>query len=373
MINRSNLISFYIIFSIIFVFFTTTNFSMLETISLAGATDGREYFSIAKSAPYFAENIQYIKGERFTLHYLLGIISKYSGLDLFLTYKLTSFFLNLYLIKIFIKILRKTELNNETLILSVSLIIFNPYLFRYFLAVPTMIGDLVFIISSLLIFEGLIDKNKKKIYLSFIISLVTRQNGIIFLISFLISKIVFRKKSFFSYLDIIYLFLIFFVIFVINTFYAINSSPENKQIAELYYDSRFGLFNFDYTIKELILYCIFPFLSFGPILLLILTKNFKLINNIDLEFSTIIILSFLGIVGVAFISGPNIAGKNIIRLSNFIFPSMILFINILFQEKLSLLNKKYYLFLCLVIFFVWSFHPTFSKIILFESLKSIFN
>ena len=93
----------------------------------------------------------------------------------------------------------------------------------------------------------------------------------------------------------------------------------------------------------------------------------------NLEFSIIIILSFLGIVGVAFISGPNITGKNLLRLSNFIYPSMILFINILFQEKLEFLSKKIYLFISLVLLFFWSLHPTFSNIKLFESLKFIFN
>ena len=195
----------------------------------------------------------------------------------------------------------------------------------------------------------------------------------LFFNKFFYSKFIFRKKSIISNLDVVFLSLIFLMIFMINSFYAINSSPPDKHIAELYYDSRFGLFTFDYTFKEFILYCIFPFLSFGPILILLLTKNITSINKIDIEFSTIIILSFLGIVGVAFISGPNIAGKNIIRLSNFIFPSMILFINVLFQEKLSFLNKKYYLFLSLLLFIIWSFHPTFSKIKLFYLIKFIFN
>ncbi len=373
MINRNTLINIYIIISVIFIILTTPNFSMTETVSVAGATDGREYYSISKNAPFFAENIQYIKGERFILPYSIGIVSKYSGLDLFLTYKIISFLLIIYLIQIFVKILKTFKLNNTSIILSVSLIIFNPYLLRYFLSVPTMLGDLVFIISSLIIFDGLINKDKTKIYSGFIISLIARQNGIIFLISFFISKFIFKKKSIISKLDLVYLSSIFLIIFLINTFYATNSAPSNKQIAELYYVTLFGIFSINYTLKEFIQYCIFPFLSFGPILLLLLIKKITSINKINIEISTILILSFLGIVGVAFISGPNITGKNIIRLSNFIYPSIILFINILFQEKLSFLNKKYYLFLSCLLCLIWSFHPTFSKIKIFESLKFIFS
>jgi hypothetical protein len=371
--KRINLINIYIIFSVIFIILTTPNFSILETVSLGGASDGREYYSISKKAPSFAENIQYIKAERFLIPYTIGVISKYSGLDLFLAYKIFSFLLILYLIKIFVKILKTLKLNNNSILLSVSLIIFNPYLLRYFLSIPTMIGDLIFIISSLLIFDGLINKNKTKIYSGFIISLIARQNGIIFLISFFISKFIFKKKSIISNLDTIYFFSIFLTIFFINTFYATNSSPPNKQIAELYYVTLFGIFTFNYSLNEFILYCLFPILSFGPITLLLLTKNIVSINKMNLEFSIIIILSFLGIVGVAFISGPNITGKNLLRLSNFIYPSMILFINILFLEKVEFLSKKIYLFISLVLLFFWSLHPTFSNIKLFESLKFIFN
>ena len=363
----------YAIISIIFIIITTPNFSLIETVSLAGATDGLEYYLISKNAPFFAENIQYIKGERFILSYLIGIFSKYFGFNLFLTYKIVSLFLIIYLIKIFIRILKHIELNVNSIILSVSLIIFNPYIVRYFFSVPTMIGDLTFMISSLLILEGLFQEKKTKIYSGFLLSVITRQNGIIFFISFLISKLIFKKKSIFSNLDLIYLFLIFVSIFSINTFYASNAAPPNKQIVELYFVTLFGIFTFNYSFKEFIQFCLFPLLSFGPIIILLFFKKINSIKNINVELISILILSFLGIVGIAFISGPNITGKNIIRLSNFIFPSTIILINLLFYEKLNIINKKYYIFLTCVILCIWSFHPTFSNVKIFESLRFIFN
>ena len=163
------------------------------------------------------------------------------------------------------------------------------------------------------------------------------------------------------------------MIFSINSFYASNAAPFDKQVAELYFVTLFGLFTTNYSIKEFLQFIIFPFLSFGPLLFLFLSKKINSLKNIDNEFLLILILSFLGIVGIAFAGGPIITGKNLIRLSNFIFPSLIIFINLIFIEKINVISKKSYLILSLIILFIWSLHPTFSKIKFFGFLKIIFN
>ena len=130
MLKRNNTLVLYIILSLVFLFITTSNFSLSQTMQNAGAIDGYQYFLISKSVPFFAQDIQYIKGERFILPYLIGLFSKSTGLDLFLTYKILSVVAFLYLIILFIRILKKINLSENTIILSTSLIVFNPYLFR---------------------------------------------------------------------------------------------------------------------------------------------------------------------------------------------------------------------------------------------------
>jgi hypothetical protein len=372
MLKKNDTLVLFTVLSLIFLFITTSNFSLDQTILNAGASDGYQYFLISKNVPFIAQDIQYIKGERFILPYLIGLISIFTGLDLFLTYKIFSLIAFLYLTFLFIRILRNINLNTNTTMISVSLIVFNPYLFRYFLSIPTMIGDLIFMISSLLILEGLLKKEKPKIFYGFIISLISRQNGIIFFISFLISKLIFRKKSIFTIVDMIYFLIISILIFSVITFYAINAAPLTQKGSDFYKTILTGTFGFNYTVKEFILFIIYPLLSFGPILILLLSKKINVTKKINIELMLILILSFLGIVGVAFLAGPTVAGKNFIRLSNFIFPSLIIFINLLFVEKINILNKKYYLFIVIVIFILWSFHPTFSKIDVFEPLKNLF-
>jgi hypothetical protein len=307
------------------------------------------------------------------LPYLIGLFSKSTGLDLFLTYKILSVVAFLYLIILFIRILKKINLSENTIILSTSLIVFNPYLFRYFLSIPTMIGDLVFMIASLLILEGLLKKEKPKVFYGFIISLIARQNGIIFLISFFASKLLFKDKSFFKLKDVIFFLIIAISIYSINTFYAINAAPVDQKGSVFYKTILTGTLGFNYTFKEFILFLTYPFLSFGPILALLIYKKINLKEKIDMELIFILILSFLGIVGVAFIAGPTVAGKNFIRLSNFILPSLIILINLVFIERMNLINKKYYLFFITIFFIFWSFHPTFSKINIFAPLRNLLN
>jgi len=373
MFKKDYILVSYIILFFVFLFITTPNFSIDQTIQEANAVDGYQYFLISRNAPFFAQDIQYIKGERFILPYLIGLISKSTGLDLFLTYKISSVIAFLYLTFLFTRILKNIDLSRNTIIISVSLIMFNPYLFRYFLSIPTMVGDLIFMISSLLILEGLLKKEKSKIFYGFIISLISRQNGIIFFISFLISKLIFRNKSIFTVIDIIYFLIISILIYSINTFYAINAAPLAQKGSIFYKTILTGTFGFNYTFKEFILFIIYPLLSFGPIIILLLSKKINIIKKVNMEMIVILILSFLGIVGVAFLAGPTVAGKNFIRLSNLILPSLVIFINMLFVENINILNKKYYLFFIISIFIIWSFHPTFSKINIFGPLKDLLN
>jgi len=373
MLKKDNILVLYTILSLIFLFITTSNFSLSQTMQSAGASDGYQYFLISKSAPFIAQDIQYIKGERFVLPYLIGLISLFTGLDLFLTYKILSVVAFLYLIILFVQILKNIDLNINTIILSTSLLVFNPYMFRYFISIPTMIGDLVFLISSLLILEGLIKKEKPKVFYGFIISLITRQNGIIFLISFFISKLIFRNKSIFALKDMIFLLIIAILIYSINTFYAKNAAPLGQNGSVFYKTILTGTLGFNYTFKEFISFLAYPLLSFAPILALLLSKKMNIQKKIDTELVFILILSFLGIVGVAFIAGPTVAGKNFIRLSNFIFPSLIILINLVFVEKLNIISKKYYFFFITLTFIFWSFHPTFSKIKIFAPLRDLLN
>jgi hypothetical protein len=96
------------------------------------------------------------------------------------------------------------------------------------------------------------------------------------------------------------------------------------------------------------------------------------------ELALVILTSSFLIFAIAFVSGPVVTGKNIIRLFNLCYPMLILLVNLYIKKK-NLINKKstlfnYIKFLITAIFFVsWSMHPTFSKLTLFDDLRFFFN
>ena len=248
--KNSRIFLVYILLSLIFLFFSNSNFILEETYKYGGS-DGFFYVSISENAPFFGNDIEYIKGERFFLPYIIGLVSKLCGLEIYLTYKIISSILLTYLFFLVSKILNNLNLNFYVNFISLSLLIFNPYIFRYFFSVPTMIGDLAFMIIIIFIFQGLINKEKKIIYISFIFANLLRQNGLFFLIAFFLSKIIYREKSFFNKLDIFKFTLIYILILSLNTTYALNSAPEDENISELYYITLFGLFTDKYSLKEI--------------------------------------------------------------------------------------------------------------------------
>lgn len=362
-----------LLFLVLIVFFTNNYFNF-ENSLIFGGSDGQFYFLISKYAPNFGINIEYIKGERFFLPYVIGIISKLGFVDLYLLYQITSIILVIILIFLFHEILILSKIDKYTFYIALLLVIFNPYLIRYYLAVPTIVVDLIFIISLEIISIGFLKKQKKFLYLGLILAALSRQNSIIILFVFFLLKFFFKNKSIFQYKDLFLASILFTIIFCLNTFYAINSSGDIKEVENLYFITLFGILIIDYSLIDLLRYLYFPLLGFGPLIAFILImfhlKKFVFKNS---EFILFYCLVSLLIIGIAFVGGPNTTGKNIIRLANFAYIYLILIVIHCFppQKIKDNMKKVFVPFGSLIV--LWSFHPTFSKIKIWKFLSNIIN
>ena len=370
-INTINNPIILLFFFILFIFLTNAYYSYAESL-IYGGSDGFFYIKISESFPRIAENIEYIKGERFFFPYLLGGVSKLFSAEIFHTYRIFVFLLSGLIIFFLYKSLKKIKSSNFLITISISFLIFNPYILRYYLAIPTIITDLFFILSAIIIAYGFINKNKKYIFIGFAISILARQNGLFFFISFLISKFYFQQKSFFNYKDIFALVVILFTTTLFTQNYAILANSETQEnVKDLYIVTLFGLFKGDYTYSQFISFILFPLLSFMPLLLFFLFQIKNLKKFILTELMLIILITSALIFAIAFVSGPVITGKNIIRLLNLSYPMLIIAIN-LFLKKGTTISKGN-LLIIIILFALWSFHPTFSNIVIFNNLKFLFN
>jgi hypothetical protein len=368
---KSNSLTIKKFFLVSFVFIILNNnfFNYDESI-LYGQTDGITYFKIAEAAPNISiEKLPYHKAQRFLLPYITGVISKYLIVDIYTLFRIFSFCLVGLILLIFKKIFNKLNVEINFQIFLFSLIIFNPYIMRYYLATPLMINDLLFLLSGTLLILSFISSNKWLLSLSIFLATVSRPESIFFILALIISKVIYKKKYIFSLNSIIINLIIFSLIFLLNNHHASIIGADN--IGAFALEERFGLFIFNYSLKEFLIFIILPLFNFFPILLIFLFCNHKLSGHRHdglLIFSIIIV--FLTMI-TPFISGPIATGKNIIRLINLSYPFMIyIFYKILIiKNNLSLYKKILFLFIIIL----WSLHPTYSNVNIFLPLSKIFS
>ena len=359
-------VRFFLFLSFILVLLTNNYFSLEESFYF-GARDGEDYYIIAKNLediPY--QKLDYHKAWRFVLPAIIGIIAKIINFDVYLTLSLFTIIACISMIIFFYLILKRLKIDNFHIFYLTSFLIFNPYLVRYFLAFPTMINDIVFINSGLIILLGIIDNKKRFFYLGFLLALLTRQNSIFFLLSLIISKVIFKKKSIIKIKDIFYISILTIVLFLINNEFANNNTIYNGTYSLV---NRFHLFTFDYTLLDFIKYNLFSLVILLPLLLYLIFEKKKFIfNNIKTELFLITSLIVIFMTSVAYVGGPLITGKNLIRLTNLAYPLLILSLIMLFELKK---NKVFSIKLIVYfpIFFIWSLHPTYSVVNFFNFLK----
>jgi len=374
LINKYNIFFFIII--LIFLYLTNNHFDYDQTLIFGGA-DGASYLSISEDSPLItSKKIQPVHSERFFFPYVIGIISKILNIEIFLVYKIfvliILFFINLYLFKI----LQLLKVNQKLLIVCLFLVNFNPYITRFYIAVPTIINDLIFIFGILLIIFYLIEQknNKLLIFLGYILSFGSRQSSIALIITFFLTKFKFRiiyKKKNIAYLGVF----VFFIFIFLNYNYSKHTLFYDNQRSDQYsLEMRlFGFFLQDSTIKEKLTFLILPFLSFAPLVFFFLVfrkfiKPIKNIVNSKILFS-LFVFSVL-IILQPILSGTEVTGRNVIRLTTLTYiPILILLLKTTKDRNINFFdsNITYYIFCIFVIFY--SFHPTFSKITLFNFLR----
>ena len=113
----------------------------------------------------------------------------------------------------------------------------------------------------------------------------------------------------------------------------------------------------------------FPLIVLLPLLFYLICEKKKFtFHKIKLELFFIILLMAIFVTSIAYVGGPIITGRNLIRLINLVYPLIILVTIMPFELKKNKNLSLKFLFYTLC-FFIWSLHPTYSSIKLFTILK----
>ena len=308
----------YILWLLLFIFFTNQYYNFNEIVSI-NQLDSVSYMSIAISAPdYSSENMPYHHAQRVFFPYLVGQLSNIFDIDVIVSFRLVSFFLIFITIFLHFLITKKLKTDFYVSIISISLLILNPYLIRYFIAVPTMISDTTFILSLYLFLFGLIHKNNSTLFAVFL-GLISRQNGIFIFIAYVIDKFFVLKYKAIRDKSIILSILILLIVSLTANNYASKVSTSSFDFGHAY--GIFEWFLTDWNLANFLKWTVLPLYSYFPITIIFLFF-FKLKDydrNILKDY-IILIFIFLSIIGVSYLPGPEMADRNIIRQTSLAYP-----------------------------------------------------
>lgn len=350
--------------SLLFLFSTTNYLSLDDIINKAGQMDVASYLLIANNSPELVnENVNLSRhlAQRFLVPYIIGFFSNIFNIEIFLFFKILNFlFILIYILILIIYINFKKFDFNRSLIFY-SLLTLNPYIIRNHLFQPVQIHDIIFS-SSCIIFVILLS-NKKYIYLILLsfFTIFLRQTSIALSIG--VSILLIKNKKILNLCLHISLFVCsIFLISNISDFY----SSENFK-----YNYAYGLLNYDFSnIKRLLKFLVLPLVSFFP--LIIILKGELINEKLKKPENLILILISLMMISQPILAGPDGSERNVVRIATLSYPILVIAIfNIFNFEKM--LKNKILILLYLIGLHIWSMHPTFSNIRIFEFLRFSLN
>lgn len=160
--------------------------SYQEGIDTLKAADTNSYMTIAGAAPALpslapSALLPTNHTARFVLPYLVGTFAHLTGVSherLFLL--ATLFFCGLVVWSVH-RVLLEIHCSDSQYALAMALLIFNPYMFRYYLAVPAMVNDVVFVAGLALTLLGLVRGGLGIVLVGCLVAIVGRQNALVFL------------------------------------------------------------------------------------------------------------------------------------------------------------------------------------------------
>ena len=257
----------YIIYSIwllVFIFFTNKYYDANELV-LINQLDSLSYMAIANSAPsYSSEIIPYHHAQRVFFPYLIGIFANFFSLDVFNSFKFFNFITLFLIIHLHYLIIKRLKTDLFFSIISISLLVLNPYIFRYSISVPTMINDTIFILS-LYLFLLSFKLNYNYNLFSIFLGLTSRQNGIFLFIANYINIFFQKKFMFWKDKNFIFSILILLIIFFISNHYASKVSIQKFDYKHIY--GIFEWFSNSWNFIEFIKWILLPLYSYFPVII----------------------------------------------------------------------------------------------------------
>lgn len=160
--------------------------SYQDGIDILKAADTQSYMTIAKAAPALPQLppeklLPTNHSARLLAPYLVGAAARYMGASVETMFLLCTLACCVVVVWSFHRALTHYEVSDTHYILVMATLICNPYMFRYYLAVPAMVNDIVFVAGLSLTLLALVKGSFSGVLIGALVALFGRQNALVFL------------------------------------------------------------------------------------------------------------------------------------------------------------------------------------------------
>lgn len=369
-LSEKNIFFLFILLTYCFLIITQ-NFVPMEVSISKGFNDQFSYFQIINSSPNILENpINSIRAQRFTLSYIIGGGLYYFDLKEYYYefYLILNFLTHFLIIYFLIKTLKSVNKDDKFSLVLLLIFILNPYTFRASLFAPLILNDQLFFLGSILLIYALIKNSSFYLFFGVILASMCKQTSMVFapcLLLYASHILFFKKKELFKFniniiISIVIILSIFYFTYEFSRSFA--KSTDRNILGTIS-----GLFIYDYTFKELLIFILRIFVANVYIIILFILLLVKKIFFLKLDFKFYIIaLIGLGIFIQPILAGPDSAAGNVNRLTVLATPFFIVF----FDKILSIEIKKILINIVPVsLLFLSSLHHNYSKLYFIENFE----
>ena len=165
-----------IVIVLIFALATQNWLNISEGASLLQANDVNGYLAMSRAAPHLATGVQFEHAQRLLPHWLIGSFSSWTGAPIERVYEVAVGLCILGILTSLFKTMEKirTPVQIRTVLLSAFLL--NPYALRFYLILPPMISDLVFVLGIALLLQGFASRRFTLVLVGVVVGAIGRQN-----------------------------------------------------------------------------------------------------------------------------------------------------------------------------------------------------
>lgn len=163
-------------------FLITTNkwLSWDDSVIQLSANDVYEYAKIAEASPTLLNpnSLNFHHAQRLISPYLLGAMAKFTTIPYQYLFGFVVFLCSFLVIFSMDRILTKLKLKQFNYCLCISLLILNPYVFRYYWIVPGMLPDVIFTTGLAITIVGLVDEVFLGVAIGLLVAAIGRQTAL---------------------------------------------------------------------------------------------------------------------------------------------------------------------------------------------------